>query len=276
MAATTGIGGLLAASGGNSTNDLIDAVSWYSATPTINSAEIETTAFASSLAFATYVQDLYDWNISAQGRFPGTGQAGFNCSVSQTGTDLYLDNVYGFTIDISAPVVETTDLTATAAKTFTYGGPLVGRFTLNARVDGTNALKLPTVATAAPGHDLSFVIGSEDTNDDIVQVNGTNGGARILSVSPNIAVGSVNDVTITGIFSGRIDIDGDNALFAVAAAGTPEAMPLPETDTVTLTMAPSRTLSGSAFYSNVSVSASVGSAIDVSATFQGTGAITPA
>ncbi len=274
MAATTGITGLLSATGASTTKELIDAINPYTASLSINSAEIDVSAFAASLVFSQYVQDLYDWNITTQGRFPTTAQAAFNCSVSQSGTDLYLTNVTGFSVDFSVPVVETTDLSASAAKTFTYGGPLQGRFTINARVDGTTALQLPTVSLAQPGHDVTFTIGSEATNDDVIAVDGSGGGARILSVSPTVALGSTNDVTITGIFSGAVQIKGDNPIFAVSAPQTLEDMDLPAVTTVALQAAASRTYTGSAFWSAFSVSAQLGSAIDVSATLQGTGALT--
>ena len=270
---------MLSATGASTTKDLIDAINPYTASLSINSAEIDVTGFASSLVFSKYVQDLYDWNITTQGRFPygaatpNTAQAAFNCSVSQSGTDLYLANVTGFSVDFSVPVVETTDLSASAAKTFTYGGPLQGRFTINARVDSTTALQLPTVSLAQPGHDVTFTIGKEATNDDVIAVDGTGGGARILSVSPTVALGSTNDVTITGIFSGDVQIKGDSPIFAVSAADTLENLKVPGTTEIELTAASGRTYTGDAFWSAFSVSAQLGSAIDVSATLQGTGAL---
>lgn len=275
MAATTGISGLLAASTSNSTADLINTIKPYSATLNVAADELDATAFASGLVFSTFLSGWYGWTISGNGRFPTTPQASWNCAITQSGSELYLSNVTGFSLDFAVAAGETTAL-ADTAKTYAVAGPIQGRFTINARVDGTTALILPNISAAAPGDDISFTIGAEGSNDDLVFVDGTNGGCRILSVSPAIVVGSTNDVTITGVFSGAIEIDGDSAIFGVSTPGTEENMPLSSADTVTLTAAPSRTYSGSAFWTQIGITAAVGSPIDVSFTLQGSGALTVA
>jgi len=274
MGATSGITGALTATGASTTKDLIDAIDFYTSTLTISSAEIPASGFASSLVFSKYLQDLYDWSITSQGRFPKDAQASFRCNVTQNGTDLYLTNVYGFAVDLSIPVEKDTDFTATVANTWGYVGPIEGRFSINARINSANPVKLPTVDLGSPGHDLSFRIGIEDTNDDIISVDGTNGGARILSVTPVVALGAQNDVTIAGVFSGDVQIDGDNSIFAVSSPGTPENIALPTPTQIQLQAATGRTYTGQAFWSAFSVSSQPGSAINVSVTFQGTGELT--
>jgi hypothetical protein len=261
MASVTWLEGSLSASTSNSTADLIgqlgiDGCTWASDRP-VSDATIDGDTFQAN------VGGLYSWTVNAPFKFPETPQHGINATLTQAGSGLYLTGWKSFSLSISAEFADTTDASATAARTFALGGPIIGTGTYVANVDDTTSVKLPNVGDTA-----TFGIGA-DTNPNIIK-----GAVLITSASSVRARPNATEITYGFAFNGAIQVDGDNGLFPVSSPGTPEDIPQPAQDTIVVTTSSGKTITGPAAWSAINISANQNDVIAGDVTLQGLGAVT--
>jgi len=268
MAVPNQLSGTLTASTSNSTADLIGQIGADGATFSLSGPLADSSVDGDS--FMAKVAGLYSWTITAPFKFPGAApQHGANPSgayLTESGSGLYLTNVKAFDITIAAGFGASTDDTATVGETYVQTELLGASGSFTCLVDGTAAVKAP-----GEGDTVVFKIGDETTNDDILQMTVEVTGETITRQR-----GSVTEVQYTFESNGAIKVDGDNPLFPVSSAGTPENIPNPAFDTVRVTHATGKYVEGSAAFQSIQISRETGSVIGGSVTLQGSGAVTHA
>lgn len=266
MAPTVGLTGLISSSDtGKPLHYLINSgTDPYSASLTITGESFDSTPFASTAPVAaSNIAGLQSWSGSFSGRFPAGGAASGHLG-NVTFSSGYATNVRGWTITASVPALDVTAQGSTAPTWMSY---LPGLYSYTGSyeclVDDTTAISACTSGSA------TFRISTESTND-----NELSGNIVVTGVAVNGQVGDRWSVTVSFVVSGNLSTDGDSSLFEVDSAGTPDPLATPEATTINIRVDGSRDYEGDAFETGWTISSAIGSQVNVSVNFQGTGALT--
>lgn len=266
MAATVGLTGLISSSDtGKPLHYLINSgTDPYTASLTINGEAFDVSAFASTAPIATaQIGGLQSWNGSFNGRFPASSAASGHTGLV-TFSSGYVTLCRGWTITASVPAL---DVSAQASTPPTWMDYLPGLYSFTGSyeclVDDTTAISSCTSGAA------TFRISTESTND-----NELAGTILVTGVNVNGQVGDKWSVTVSFVVNGNLTTDGDSSFFNVDSAGTPDALETPLATAISIRVAGSRTYTGSAFETGWTLTSRIGSAIEASVQFQGTGALT--
>lgn len=266
MAATTGLTGLISSS--DTGKDLYWLINTgtdpYSANLTISTESFDTTPFASTAPIATsMIGGLQSWNGSFGARFPAGGAASGHTGFV-TFSSGYVTNCRGWSITASAQSFETTAQASTAPTWMTFT-PGLYSFTgsYECLVDDTTAI------SAGASGSATFRLSTESSND-----NELAGSIIVTGVAVAGQVGDLWRVTISFVVNGNLTTDGDSSFLEVGTPGTPDALVTPEVTAITIRAAGSRTYAGNAFLTGWTIGSRIGSSIEASVNFQGTGALT--
>ena len=267
MALTTvGLQGLLSASGSTDMSFLIGtAINPYRANIDLAIESFDDTGFASTAPVAvSKISGVKSWTGGFSGRFPKASPASGHEGLV-TYASGYVLGCHGWGITASAQSLPNTGFASTPPTWHEYLSGLYS-FTgfFDVRIDDTTAL-----ASVGTSGTATFRLSTESTND-----NELSGTIITTGRSTPIEVGGVPVVRYTFDVDGNLSVDGDAPLFDVTAAGTPDPLVRPESTAITLRANGDIDYTGNAFLTGWSVNCAVGSIVDVSGTFQGTGALT--
>lgn len=267
MAFTAGLEALISA--GSASTDfgyLLNTSSKpYSASVSLNSEALDITGFESTAPIAmSMTRGIAEWSGSFAGKFPQSAPASGHEGLVTFGG--YTSGMHGWSITATATEHDVTAFSTTppAWKSFISGlYSFSGNFLT--RVDTATALGGITSGAA------TFRTNTESSND-----NTLSGNILLTSRSAPFEVNGTPVIQYDFVATGNMSFDGDNALFNVASAGTPDPMTRPEIETITIRTAPggSREMSGDAFLTSWTLGATIGSPVEVSGSFRGTGALT--
>lgn len=266
MAFTTGLEGLLSSSdSGKDLHWLIETgTDPYSVNLNVTNESFDATAFASTAPIAmSKIGGLAAWTGQFNAKFPKTTKA--------SGHEGLVTYANGYVLGCEAWSITATaqsfDSTSFASTPPTWREFLPGLYSFSGsfdvKIDDTTALVLPNSG------DATFRLTKEATNDNVLA-----GNIVITGMSPQITVGGKNVARYTFDVNGNLTTDGDSSFLEVSSPGTPLELVRPEVTAITARASGSRTYSGNAFLTNWTVGASLGSPVEASASFQGTGALT--
>lgn len=220
----------------------------------INAAEKDTTPLGTTNAM-TYGPGLYEWSGTISSRLAPAvlGEAGIITGAS----GVYLANLIGWTMEISAPAKEITPVAASATgrkafapSIYSWGG------TWTANIDSTTALTRAGLAYA------SAVFRLVDTTTD----HTLTGNIVTTGVAGTVQIGEVAGVTYTYKGSGAI---------ATAGSGNPifptNPLPRPTGGALVLTSATGRTYTGNAFWERISITVAPDENVSFEIGFRGSG-----
>lgn len=267
MALTTvGLDGLLSAAGSTDMSFIIGTgIKPYRANIDLVIETFDNTGLANPSPVAVgKTPGVKSWTGGFSGRFPKASPASGHEGLV-TYSSGYVLGCHGWGITASAQSWLNTGF---AEPPPTWHEYLSGLYTFtgffDVRIDDTTALS--SVGTSGSA---TFRLSKESTNDN--ELSGT-----IITTSRGtpIEVGGIPVVRYTFDVDGNLSVDGDSPLFDVAVAGTPDALVRPQSTAITLTANGDIDYTGNAFLTGWSVNCAVGSIVDVSGTFRGTGALT--
>lgn len=268
MAFTVSLEGLI--SGAGATTDfgyLLNTSSKpYSAAINVVAEALDGTGFASTAPISMeYLAGMREWSGSFAGKFPKASPASGHEGLV-TFANGYVLGAHSWTITATATEHDHSAFASTpdpwkdfASGLYSYAGNFM------VRADSATALGGITEGAA------TFRINTETAND-----NELSGTIILTGRSAPFEVNGTPVIQYDFVVKGVLSFDGDAAMFDVAAAGTPDPMERPQTETITLRMSGSRNMSGSAFLTGWTIGASLGSPVEVSGTFRGTGELTDA
>jgi len=270
MAFTVGLEALISADG--ATTDfgylLNTSTKPYSASVTLAGEALDGTGFASTAPIAMEnLAGLREWSGTFAGKYPkaapASGHEGF---VTVAGG--YVLGCHSWTITASATEHDHSGFSSTpptwkdfASGLYSFSGNYIAR--------ASDATALGGIVQGA----AVFRASKETTNDNEIA-----GNILVTGRSSPFEVNGTPVIQYDFVGNGNMTFDGDSALFDVAAAGTPDPLVRPQTETITLRIddGASRSLSGDAFLTGWTIGASLGSPVEVSGSFRGTGALTDA
>jgi predicted secreted protein len=277
MAASIGEDGLVRATGtqttdlakllGDADNSPAGRSDTYGASLNIQHPSLETTAFnASGVTTRTYTSGLGQWTGTFNGRWPGGGASvGLTASISTDGS-AYVTGIQDFTVQINAQAYDITsfDDGATAWRSF-KPGILDWTVSFNALIDDTTSMAMG----AAEAESETFTIKLLESGADDATLSGE---GLIESLAPSVRVGELNRVAYlirgTGVLTANAGTGGEVWPFADGAVGLPEATE------VVVTYDSGKTVTGTCFYTGLSLAVARGALIDSTCNVQGTGAVT--
>lgn len=267
MALTTiGLSGLLAATGSTDLSFLIGtATKPYRANIDLACESFDSTGFGATAPVAvSMIPGLKSWAGGFTGKFPKAAPASGHEGLV-TFANGYVLGCRGWSISATAQAF---DNTAFASTPPTWKDFISGLYsfsgTFDVLIDDTTALGSVGVSGAA-----EFRLSKEASNDNVIA-----GTIVITGRSTPIEVGGQPIVQYSFVVDGTPTVDGDSPLFSVSAAGTPQALVRPSSTGITLTANGGIDYTGNAFLTGWTIGAQMGSPNEVSATFQGTGALT--
>lgn len=269
MAQIAGVNGGISVAAGTQLKHLLNdsggGIGPYQFTINTTSPEFDNTEFASSLVTSSRAGGIPDWSVSVSGRFPHeAGQTGYEGLV--TWGSGYALHVRAWTLTMNFATLETTAMASTAP---TWKAWIPGLMTWNGTFDaGLDSSTAPTLpAAAAAGTSATFKLTEETTNDNTLA-----GAILPTAVSPSVVVNSSDPsrVQYTYAGDGALTVAGDSPILPTGTVA------LPDTTEIVCTAASGRTYTGDAFLSSLSINVPINGLIDVTATLQGTGALTPA
>lgn len=271
MAFTTGPEGRISAAGASTDlGYLINTASKpYNASITLTAEVFDATGFASTAPISTNsIHGQNMWTGSFAGKFPqgspASGHEGFIIFAAG-----YLEGAHSWTVSATAAALDHSGFASTP-DTWKDFDPGLYSYSGSFLVRASDDTALGGIVSGA----ATFRINKESTNDNTLVAS----NILISNRSAPFDVNGVSVIQYDFVVDGVLSFDGDNALFDVDSAGTPDPMERPQKETITLRSdaAGNRTLSGSAFLTSWTIGATLGSPVEVSAGFQGTGALTDA
>lgn len=232
------------------------------ATLNINAPDLDATVFGSSVAFNTFLNNIYDWSIDVESQFSPalTGSMGSFAWASSN----YATNVRSWALDFVTAELDATVFSPTvAARTF-RPGLTAGTGSFEAFQDDTTPITLPSTAAAG-----TFMV-NDATNDYKVeadcfatQVGVTNniGEMATVAYALRISDASIAFTSASSTWANQFVTSGN--LAAPTTGGT-----------LRLTSATSRTFTGEAFRTRLAITCPVDGLVTVQMRFRGTGALT--
>ncbi len=203
------------------------------------------------------LQGLSAWTGSFTARYPRANPAVGHQGLVTFGNG-YVVKCNGWTMTINA---ESYDDTGFASTPPTWREALPGQITatgsFTCAIDDTTAITLSTTGSA------TFRMNTESTDDNTLA-----GSIVITGWSPVVRQGAKNIVTYNFTVNGNLTAAGDNTLFPAGALVTPDMTE------IVLRAKGSRTYRGDAFWTSVTIGAQIGSPIQATVGFQGSGALT--
>lgn len=267
MALTTiGLEGLLTATG---TTDLAFLIGTgtkpYRANIDIAVETFDSTGFDPTAPVAvSMIPGVKSWTGGFTGKFPKSSPASGHEGLV-TFANGYVLGCRGWSISATAQLFENAAQASTPPQWYDYISGLYS-FTGSYDVLVDDATPLATAGTSGAAE---FRMSKETTNDN--KFSGT------IITNSRSAPFEVNGRTIVRygfVVSGNLSVDGDSPPFAVAAAGTADPLVRPAVTAINLRANGNIDYSGNAFLTGWTVGSQIGSPVEVSATFQGTGALT--
>lgn len=239
----------------------------------VQADEFDSTGFAASLNSFSYAQGLRSWSLECNFRFGTTAQTGYEGLVTfGSGYVLYTRD---WSMELAAqviPDVESYSASGVAWKEF-RPGLVSARGTYLARPDSATAVSLPTAAGAAAAAAV-FKMTEEGATDNSLDCS-----IRTQELDVSGEIGRANEALYGYTVNGDVTVVGSTNFLPAGAIAIPDwdanADGAADVSLVWQTAA-SRTFTGMGFWSRLSVRVPVNGLIEVGATFQGTGAITPA
>jgi hypothetical protein len=258
---------------------LINAgISPYTYTLTQTTGTADSTEFNSSGVVATSMTaGLRSWAGSLAGRYRlGASMSGTTAAVvtfTGSNSNAYTANIYGYSLSMTAPAYDSTALSTSGVIDSEYTPGLWSwSLTMQAWLDDAAALPntddaTSLVSTAAA---IDLKLSEEGATDNTIQ-----GGGIISGYEWGHTIGSLATANIT--FTGSGVLTGVGASTNIIPAG---AIVRPTAETLLVRMSNGTSdleSTGSAFLTSLNLNvAGPGALVDVSGTFQGTGALTNA
>lgn len=242
----------------------------YSAAIVIAGESLDATGFASTAPIAMdNLAGIRDWSGTFAGKFPKAAPASGHEGLVTWTSGGYVLGAHSWTISATATEHEHTGFASTPPTWKAWASGLYG-YTGNYLVRASDATALGGIESGEVAFRASHVSGG---NDNILK-----GNIHLTGRSSPFEVNGTPVVQYDFAVDGNLTFDGDSALFDVAAAGTPDPMERPQVQAITLRVddAGSRTLTGDAFLTGWTLGAALGSPVEVSGSFRGTGALTDA
>lgn len=266
MAATVGMTGLVSSS--DTGKDLYWLINTgtdpYSANVTIAGEAFAVPAFNNTAPIATdQIAGLKSWSGSFNARFPSGGAASGHTGLV-TFANGYTTLIRGWTITASIAELDTTMQATTPPTWMTYVPGLASYSgSYECLVDSATAISAPSTGAA------TFRISTEATND-----NELAGSIVVTGVAVTGRVGDLWRVTVSFTVNGNLTTDGDSSFLEVTTAGTPLSLTTPDITAISIRTAGSRTYTGDAFVTGWTIGSRIGSAIESTVNFRGTGELT--
>lgn len=268
MAFVEGLEGLLSAAGSTDLSYLIEtSTKPYSANISVVRESFDSTGFGSTVPVAKgNISGLSEWSGSFVAKYPQASPAsGHEGLVTFAGG--YVLGCRGWSISAT---VTTHDETAFASTPPTWKDMAVGLYsftgTFDVQVDDTTALAGMTSGVA------EFRM-SDDTEDNVLVVSSPS-TIIITGRSAPFTVDGKSIVQYSFVVNGNLKADGTGSFFAVAITGTPDILTRPASTAITLRASGSRTYTGNAFATGWTIGAQIGSPVEATVNFIGTGALT--
>ena len=219
----------------------------------------------------TYTQGLRQWTVECSGVYPGSAPKTGYEAVLTYGSG-YVLHLQTWTLTGSVAVQNITSKEDGGAGWMLFR-PGLWNWTLSwtALVDDTTAVADLTAPGASPGAETVNL--TNTTNDTLT------GSLRTTSANLALDRAGRTEISYQGQFNGPLTAGAANGIFASGGIGTPDWDTNDDgTPDVALSFASaaSRTHSGNGFLSGVTITNPLDAAIEVQATFQGTGALTNA
>lgn len=265
MAFVEGLEGLLSATGSTDLAYLIGtSTKPYSASISVVRESLDSTGFGATPPIAkSMISGVSEWSGSFTAKFPKSAPASGHEGLVTFGSG-YVLGCRAWSISATASEHDETGLSASPP---TWKGFASGLYSFSGsfdvQVDDTTALAGMTEGAA------TFRL-STDTNDNELAAS----NIIITGRSLPITVDGKSIVQYSFVVDGNLTTDGDGSFLQVAAAGTPDLLVRPESTAITLRASGSRTYTGNAFTTGWTVGASMGSPIEATVNFRGTGALT--
>jgi hypothetical protein len=206
------------------------------------------------------LQGLGGWSGSFSGRYPnGAPAVGHQGLV--TFANGYVLKCNAWSMTLNAESFDDTGFDTIPPTWMDFlPGQISGSGSFTCVVDDATAITMNTAGAA------TFRMNNESGTDNTLA-----GNIVITGFSPAVALGGGrNQVTYTFAVNGNITSAGDNTLFPAGALATPDSTE------IVLRASGSRTYTGFAFWTSLTIGAQVGSPITASVNFKGTGALTAA
>lgn len=206
----------------------------------------------------------YSWSATVRARFPAGGPVnGAGCDiVFSSGDDTF---PVSWRLDMECepepPFVSMSDAGATATQT--GPGPVRWGGSYSVRMNDAAAMTLPATPNAA-GAAATFKLTDEGAGTD----NTFAGSIRISGASPSLSIPGSVGVEYTFVGTGNLTAAGDSPLLPAGTVGTPD------TTEIVFDYDGTRTLTGDAFWSSISVVAEASGELIIEITLTGTGALT--
>jgi len=205
------------------------------------------------------IAGLSFWTATFSGRYPRNapvaGHEGFVTYANGT-----VDGCTGWSMTLNAGTYPNTAQASTPPVWMGYlPGEYSGSGSFDGNIDDTTAVTLVTSGAA------TFRMNPATTVANTLAC-----GILITGASPSVARGAKNKMAYTFDIDGNVTSAGDESLFNAGPLVTPDITE------IVLRAAGSRTFTGLAFLTSLTISANIGSPIEVSGTLQGTGALTVA
>lgn len=259
MAVTAVTTGLVTSWAGTQNTALIQSASGpYEFTLNMEAPTEDVTPFnGSGVTFTSNIPNIRSWSGSITTRFT-TALIGSSGLV--TFGSGYTANTRAWTLDLTNDAKDTTVFNGSGVTYRTFvPGLLSWGGTYETYVDNTTALVFPGASAAS----ATFKLVEDGATDRTLA-----GNIIASSVPVTVQVGELPTATFTYVGSGTLTAAGSANFFPSGA------IVAPETGSLVLQSYTSRTYTGDAFFTSVSISCAVDGVITATINFQGTGALT--
>lgn len=259
MAVLTGITGSVTSWAGSAFNgSLLTGSRPAQFTLNMTGEDIDTTAFADS-GIQTHIKGLSSWagQFTAQLAEPAIGNLGL-----VTFSAGYTTNLNAWSIQANQQSVG--PVTAFAGTEHAYiPGTIDWGGTFSGFIDGTTALT--AVGNSSEPASATFKFAEKGATD-----NTLSGSIFTTALNATVQPTAANAVSYSFRGSGALTQSSPSAGTPIFTAG---ALPLTAATSLVLTCSTGRTMTGSAFWTSISINCAVAQAVTVTVGFQGTGAL---
>lgn len=267
---TLGLEGIVTSWAGTNNTTLIGAITEHTCQLNIDGGTADRTGYVASLSSGAMGPGLRSWSGTISGRFSGSGTAEVGYLGGVTYASGYTYHIQGYKISVKSKALDITayDASATAAGWRQFRpGILEWSGSYDALVDSANAIVLPT----APGTASASAVFTLTTGKTLT------GNILPSQIGVSVPVGDLNKLAFSFVGDGAFTSAGTNSIFPAAAVAIPDwdatgTDGIPDT-TLVFQAAASRTFTGAAFWTGISITHAPGKYIDVEVTFQGSGAL---
>lgn len=265
MAFTVGLSGLISSTDtGKDLHYLINTGTRpYSATIQVTSENFDVTGFVNIPPIATdQIKGLTGWSGSFVAKYPKVSPASGHTGLV-TFANGYTLGSKGFSITAAVASFDVTS-GAVVPPVWMEHTPAIYSFTgsYDALVDDTTAISVGSVGAA------TFRLSTESTNH-----NELAGNIIITGANYQGSVGDLNRIQYSFVVDGNLTTDGDSSFLPVTTPGTPQELTRPDITQIVVRASGARTYSGSAFVTGWTIGSTIGSAVEGTVNFQGTGAL---